>query len=270
MAAMTASRYVGAIMATVQRDARIYFSYRFRWVSQILGVFLTLTMFFYIAKLVRPGVVGPTGAYYAYLVIGILLMGVLTAALTTSTNVRVELMQGNFERIMVSPLGPIPGIISIAAFPILYSVLTSATLLTVATLVFGVPLRLAGVVPALAVTLLATLAFMAVGLFFVALLIAFKSAAGTTWAIAGFSLVSGAYFPTRLFPGWLRWLSEVQPLTPTLELVRHLLVSTPTNEPVWIELCKVLGFTAVLLPLAGLLLSLSIILSRRRGTLLEF
>ena len=262
--------YLRAILATIKRDAVIFMSYRFRFLSQVLAMLFTLTMFFYIAKLVRPDAVGPHGAYYAYAVVGIVIMSILSSALTTSELVRMELMQGNFERTLVSPLGPVAGVLAVATFPILYATFFAGAMLTLAVGLFGIPLHPLGIPPALGVAVLGAVAFACIGLLFVAALLAFKSAMGATWAIAGLSLLGGAYFPVRLFPGWIRWTSEVQPFTPAVDLLRHLLVGTRSIQPVWLELAKLGGFTVALIPVASSVLWFAIRFSRRRGTLIEY
>jgi len=262
--------YTGAIAATIRRDAAIFASYRFRIVGQVLAMLLTLTTFFYIAKLVRPDAAGPGGDYYAFAVVGIVIMAVVTSALSTSHVVQMELMQGNFERMLISPLGPVGGVIAVAAFPILYATLFAGLMLALAAGLFGIPLHPLGIPPALGVTLLAAVSFACIGLLFVAALLAFKSALGAAWAIAGLSLLGGAYFPVMLFPGWIRWTSEVQPLTPAVDLLRHVLVGTRTVQPVWLELAKLGGFTAVLVPVSSVLLWWAVGWSRRRGTITEY
>ena len=59
-----AGQYGAAMVATIRRDALIFISYRFRIVSQIIGMLFTLTIFFYIGKLVRPDAVGPRGSVF--------------------------------------------------------------------------------------------------------------------------------------------------------------------------------------------------------------
>ena len=265
-----ASYYFGAMLATIKRDAVIFASYRFRFVGQTIAMLFTLTMFFYISKLVRPGAVGSHGDYYAFAVVGIVIMAVLTSALSTSQVVRMELMQGNFERMLISPLGPVGGVVAVAAFPILYSMLFAGAMLTLAVGIFGIPVHAAGIPAALGVAVVAAVAFACIGLLFVAALLAFKSATGATWVIAGLSLLGGAYFPVKLFPGWLRWTSDVQPFTPSVDLLRHLLVGTKTVQPVWIELMKLGAFTAALIPLSIGVLWLAVGWSRRRGTITEY
>ena len=109
-----------------------------------------------------------------------------------------------------------------------------------------------------------------IGLFFVGGLLAFKSALGAVWVVAGLSLLGGAYFPLRLFPSWIRWTSDVQPFTPTVDLLRHLLIGTRTLEPVWLELVKLVGFIVVLTPTSIAVVWLAVHWSRRRGTIMEY
>lgn len=265
-----AGQYLGAVAATVRRDAAIFVSYRLRIVSQVVAMLFTLTTFYYVAKLVRPGAIGPRDQYFAYALIGILTTSILTSALTTAQVVRMELMAGNFERVLVSPMGPVWGVVAIAAFPIGYSLLFAAGMLGVAAGVFGIPVHAAGLLPAAGVLLLGALALACIGLLFVAGLLAFKAAMGATWVIAGVSLFGGAYFPLRLFPGWLRWVSEVQPFTPTVDLLRHLLVGAVPQEAVWLDLVKLGGFVAVLVPLTVVVLRLAVTVSRTRGTIMEY
>jgi ABC-2 type transport system permease protein len=262
--------YVGAVLATMKRDALIFFSYRFRIVGQVLAMFSTLLIFYYVGKLVRPDAVGPRGQYFAFAVVGIITAGVLTSALSTSQLVRMELVAGNFERVLISPLGPVWGVISVAAFPICYSTVFSSVMLGLAVLLFDVPIHVTGIGPAMGVAVLGALCLACIGLLFVAGVLAFKSSLGATWVIAGLSLLGGAYFPLKLFPGWIRWTSDVQPFTPTVDLLRHLLIGTSTLHPVWLELVKLVGFAAVLMPVAVGILWAAVRFSHRRGTILEY
>ena len=265
-----AVEYLDAVRATLKRDLAVFASYRLRFVSQVVTMLLTMTMFFYIAKLVRPGVVGPHGRYFAYVVVGIVTLSVLTAALNTSQLVRMELLTGTFERMVISPLGPVGGIVALAAFPIVYAITLAGAMLVAAAGLFAFPIHTSGIPAALAISGLGALAFTGIGLVFVASLLAFKSSMGATWAIAGLSILGGVYFPLTLFPGWVRGFANIQPFTPAVDLLRHALLATPAVQPVPVELGKLVGFTAVLMPLAITLLWQAVSLSRRRGTLFEY
>lgn len=271
MSALTVTGgYCDAICATVKRDLTIFLSYRMRVVSQMAAMLLTMTMFYYVSKLVRPGVLGPRGTYFAYVVVGIISLAALTAALNTAQLVRMELFAGTFERPIVSPLGPAGGAVALAVFPILYALALSGCMLVVAAMVYGFPVALGGIPAALGISAVAAVTFAAIGLLLVAALIAFKSAMAASWVLAGFSILGGVYFPTTLFPRWIQWLAEVQPFAPAVDLIRHFLLNTAPAHPVWEELAKLVGFTALLIPLAAIALRLAVRHSRRRGTLLEY
>ena len=264
------SDYLQAVLATVTRDARIYRTYRLRLASQILGSLLTLTVFFYVAKLARPNAVGHHASYYAFLVVGILALAIVESALNLSALVRMELVAGNFERILISPLGPIGGVMAMAVFPIVYATLLSGVTLLLAAVIYALPIHIGAIPAALVVAALGATAFAALGILFVAALIAFKSSTGPVWVIAGLGLLGGIYFPVALFPGWIRWASDVQPLTPTVDLLRHFLVGAPSIQARWLELVKLICFVVMLLPLSGVVLGQAVKLSRRHGTIMEY
>jgi len=161
-------------------------------------------------------------------------------------------------------------VVAVVAFPILYSVVLAVGTLALAALIFGISVNLANALPALGIGILGAISLGCIGLLFAAALLAFKSSMGASWVIAGLSLLGGAYFPLRLFPSWIRWVSDVQPFTPTVDLLRHLLIGTRTIDTVSIEVLKLIGFTAVLMPLSVGMLSLAIRFSRRRGTIMEY
>lgn len=267
---MVWAHYARGTLATMRRDASIYFSYRLRLAAQLLGTLLTLTIFFYVAKLVRAGAVGHGADYYQFVVVGIATLAILEAGLTVSQLVRMELVAGNFERVLLSPFGPVAGAMSMAVFPIAFATLFSGVILALADVIFGVPVHIGGIPLALVAVAFGGVAFAAIGLLFVGALLAFKSAMGATWVMAALGLLGGIYFPVKLFPGWIRWASEVQPLTPAADLLRHQLLGTPSTQAAWLELLKLAGFAAVLMPIAGAILWEAVKISRRRGTIMEY
>ena len=93
--------------------------------------------------------------------------------------------------------------------------------------VFGFPVRLSGIPPALAVACAwrpwrspasACCSWPA--------LLAFKSSAGRHVGHRGAQHPGRGVLPGRLFPGWIRWVSEVQPFTPA----RRPAASSPARD----------------------------------------
>lgn len=267
-----AGAYLTAGLGLVKRDALIFFSYRFRWISQLVQLILSLTLFFYISRLLRAGGGAAADEYYAFAVVGILVLQVLTATMgLMPIALRQELVAGTFERLVVSPFGAVGSIASMTVFPFFSSLVTGAGAVAFAAVVFGLPLQWSTAALAIPVVALAALSFAPFGMLLAAAVIAVKQAgAGATYVITFFSLVGGFFFPVALLPGWIQWTSEVQPFTPTLDLLRHLLVATPLRESATLSVVKLIAFPIVLFPLAVLMLNSAMRLTRRRGTISEY
>jgi ABC-type polysaccharide/polyol phosphate export permease len=73
-----------------------------------------------------------------------------------------------------------------------------------------------------------------------------------------------------ILPAAVRWISDVQPLTPALELTRHELVGAAISGSAWGAVAKLAGFAIVLMPLSILAISSAIRICRARGTLIEY
>jgi ABC-2 type transport system permease protein len=232
---------------------------------------VSLTLFYYVSRLVSSKQVGSPDDYYAFVVVGLIIFGVLTSTLSTPVaTLRAELQAGTFERMVLSPFGPVRAIASLLLFPLTLALVVAIFSLAFAGIVFGLELHWSTVPLAIPAAALGALAFAPFGLAMTALVVVFKQTnAGATLVITGVTLLAGVYFPVTLLPGWIQWASEVQPFTPAVDLLRNLLVDTPLRDSVPVELLKLIGFTAVTLPLSLLALQAAVRLSRRRGTIIE-
>lgn len=263
---------VNAGLAVVKRDFKLALSYRLRFATQLLSVFFSLTLFYYLSRLVQVPVFESHDAYYAFAVVGLIILQVLNSTLASPPgSLRQELVAGTFERIVLSPFGAVGGAISMMVFPFVYALVTGIAMLGFASLVFGLDVAWATVPLVIPVAALGALSFAPFGVALLAMVLVVKQvASGTTWIIAGISLIAGLYFPVTYLPDWIEWASDVQPFTPAVELMRNLLVGTELTDPVWLDVGRMAGFAVVLLPLSVWTLKKAIRTSRRRGTIIEY
>jgi ABC-2 type transport system permease protein len=266
-----ATLWFDAMWAIIRRDAILFVSYRSQLVAQFLGPLFTITLFYYISHLLTAKTIHSPGGYFGFVIIGLVIVQILTISIgVMPVMVRQELVSGTIERFLVSAHGPINGIIGTMLFPLINALFSGILMLTLATVVFGLPIASTAVL-AIPVALLGTLAFMPFAFFLVALVMAFKQAASASqFIVAGIAIVGGLYFPVTVLPGWIRWTSDVQPFTPATDLLRHLLINTQLVHPAAVELLKLVGFIAVLLPAGVLLLRASIRYGQRSGTIAEY
>lgn len=260
-----------AFFAMIERDTRVYLSYRTRLVSQVLTSVFSLTLFYYVSRLVRVNGFASPDSYFAFVVVGIALIGVLYSCFSVSDTVRQELVAGTFERLMLSPFGAVRSVIAMALFPLLFSFVLAAITLTVGWAIFGLSLHWSTVPWAIPAMGLALTAFLPFGLAFAAMTVVMKQGnIGTSWVIALISIVGGLYFPISLLPGWAQTASEIQPFTPATESLRHLLVNAPETTSLGVAIVKLIAFAAILLPTSIWCLGKSIEVGQRRGTIIEY
>jgi ABC-2 type transport system permease protein len=263
--------WADATWGVVRRDAIVFATYRTQVLTMIVGTLFQLTIFYYIAQLLHARTFATSTAYFAFVVVGMAIMQSLVTTLgLTPAQVRQELVAGTMERFLVSPFGAGNGIVAMMVFPTLWSLLMGTIMLALAALVFGLPL-VATAPLAVPVALLGALSFMPFTLAVVAVVVVFKQAtAGTQFLISGIAIVGGLYFPSALLPGWIRWTRQVQPFSPAADLLRHLLVGSPLQQSVAVDLAKLVGFGLILFPLALLALRRAIRFGQRRGTIIEY
>ena len=258
--------------AILKRDALIFLSYRGRFFSQVFAGFFSVAVFYYVSRLVTAHTFRSSDQYFAYVVVGLATFGILTSTLVTlPADIRQELLAGTFERIMLSPFGAVWAIVSMTFFPFVMALTGGLVTLTLARAAFGMPIHWSTAPFAIPVVMLGALTFVPFGLFAAAAAIAVKQAAvGVGLIVTGISFFGGVFFPVTLLPGWIEWTAKVQPFTPTLELLRHLLIGTAMTESQSAALLKMSLFAAVLLPPAIALVSFAIRFAQRRGTIIEY
>lgn len=269
---MTAIRELGVgAVAVMRRDLQTAVSYRFRFVSGILTAFFSLTLFYYVSRLVRVEQFASPDAYYGFVVAGLVILQVLQSLVVgPSASVRTELVAGTFERLALSPYGAVRAVVAGMLFPFAYALAMSAVMLAFAAVAFDLPVTWSTAPLALPVFVLGALAFAPFGLLLVAAVLLFKQTVGAAWVMAAITLVAGFYFPVTLLPDWIRWASDVQPFTPAVDLLRNLLIGIPLQDPAWSEVARLAAFAAVLLPLSGIALAGAVRIIRRQGRLLEY
>lgn len=267
----TVRRHILLSGAIVRRDLLLAWSYRAQFVTGVFSGFISLAVFYYISQLVRVPEFN-SSEYFAFAAIGILIFTIVNATLQLpQASLRQELVAGTFERILLAPWGSAAAIVSMLIYPTLYALVTTGGLLCIAAVVFGLELQLSTAPLAIPVAVIGLLAISPFGILLLAIMIVSKrTPPGANYIIAGLSLVAGLYFPVALLPGWIRWTSDVQPLTPTVELLRGTLSGQPLADPAWVLIATLLVFALVFLPITIWGLRRALNISRRRGTILEF
>ena len=263
--------YFDAAVAIIRRDWTVFKTYRTQVISTPLSLFISMCLFYYVSRLISVSAYGSSDQYFAFIVSGMLILVVLQSTLMVAMAVRGELVAGTFERVLLSPFGSVAGVASMMLFPFVSAVVSATFVLIVAALVFELPVQWSSAALAYPLAALGAGAFAAVGMMFSASVLIFKrmvSGAGLVLVLISFT--SGVYFPVALLPGWIEWLSDVQPFTPTIQLMRHVLMGADVPGDAWLLVLKIVGFVAVMVPLGLLAIAGATRLGQRTGTIIEY
>jgi ABC-2 type transport system permease protein len=260
------------VAAMVRRDAAIFLSYRTRLFTIGFSSVFSLVLFHFISQLVRAPSLGGPKEYFAFVVVGLVIVQMLTSVIVLpGMTLRQELVAGTFERLATSPAGAAGSMLSLIAFPLAFAIVDGALTIVIASAFFGLDVQWSTAALAIPYGALGILAFLPFGLLVLAAsLVTKQTNVGTGIVVSVISIVSGVYFPTTLLPNWLSWAPAVQPFTPAIELMRHALVGTPLTDAMGLDLARLVGAIVLLIPPGLYALRASVQFGRRRGTILEY
>ncbi|MFE3199948.1 ABC transporter permease [Embleya sp. NPDC059237] len=177
---------------------------------------------------------GPSGgrdAYVNYVVPGVVLMTVATAAQGTAISVSIDMTEGIVARFRTMAIARVSVLTGHVLGSLIQTLLGIAAVVGVALLVgfeptadFGAWLGAIGVL----VLIILALTWLAVALAMLA-----KSVAGASNMLTPLMVLpmtGSGFVPTASMPGGLKWFAEYQPFTPFIETLRGLLMGTPIGN----------------------------------------
>ncbi len=108
----------------------------------MLRSLLAVALFYYISRLVTVAPFHGPDAYFAFAVVGLVIMQLMLSTLNALPGrVRHEVVAGTFERFVVSPFGATLAVISLSVFPLVLALVSGALTIAFAAGVFGMPVR---------------------------------------------------------------------------------------------------------------------------------
>jgi ABC-2 type transport system permease protein len=253
------------------KDFRIAWSYRLAFVMGVLATAYGLVSFNFISKVVGTG--GPVGSpeeYFQFVVVGLALSGVLRAATSSvGNNTRRDQVEGTLEVLATQPVSTFSIGLAWSAWPVLEAMVDGLiTLIVAIPLGFSVDPNWPAVICSL---VLSAVVFLGIGFLGAAAVLAWQQGNSLTGVVVVvMTLVSGAVFPTSVLPDWLHPLTVISPLTYSLDAMRGAIVDGQSITDIGKDLLVLVGWAAVLLPLAVGVLNAAFGFARRRGSLARF
>jgi ABC-2 type transport system permease protein len=266
---------VAVMAAFLRRDLREALTYKFSFLSSLVGIVLSSATFYFVAKLVPAGTpsLGPFGGdYFSFAVVGVAFAGLLGMFQEgLASVVRSAQTSGTLEALLVTPV-PVPVILfGSSLYALLFQIFRTALHLGVALAFFGLALGRINAAGVAAVGLLTVLCFLSVGVLSASFVLVYKMGNPFSWILGTVSgLLGGVVFPVALLPTWIRWVSSLLPVTYALDGMRKSLLASAPFAAILPDVAALAAFDALLLPLSLVVFRLAVRKAKKDGTLAHY
>jgi ABC-2 type transport system permease protein len=264
---------IAKLGAFLRRDFLVALSYRFSFVSDIVGLVSQALMFYFVGLMVDPSKLPSYGgsqvSYLEFVAIGIALSVFLHVGLVrVGTAVRGEQLMGTLESVLMTPTATGTIQLGSVVFDLIYVPLRTALFLVAIAVVFGLHFDVSGIPPAAAV-LLAFIPFVwGLGVASAAMTLTFRRGANiATLALTMVAALSGAYFPLTLLPDWLADVARLNPIALAIDGMRDALLAGGSWDSVAPGLALLVPLSVLSLLLGVVAFRLAVRRERSRGTL---
>lgn len=268
------------VWAFLTRDFKIYWTYRFWVIFDVIDVIILVATYFFVAQIITPTQLisegYSTGDYFTFAMIGIAFSQYVQNSVHGLTEgIRDEQWTGTIETILSSPTNYRVYLLGASAFRFLYG-----TIILIGALSLG--LLLGGRVIATPATLLTAVIFaallvsghLAIGAMSAGIVVMIKRGDPIAWGFTWLTqLVSGVFYPLGLLPWYLKWVGFALPLTYSLDGLRRALMNGETifgSSVIQTDLVALTLFLVVMVPLSLQVFARAYRRAQRQGTLGQY
>ena len=263
-------------LAFLKRDFLLDISYKFSFLLQVAGIFVSSLTFFFLSRLVGAGVANQMepygGNYFSFVLIGIAFTDYLSVSLGGfSSQIRSAQIMGTLEALLVTPTSVSTILFSSTLYDFFFTSIRVIAYLVIGVLIFGMDLHLVSLPAFFVVMILTILAFAGIGLLSAAFIIVFKQGSPISWVMGTASgLLGGVFYPISVLPSWLIPFANLLPITHALEAMRQVLLKGAPFSAIYHQIFILSVFVVILLPLGLLAFRYGLKLARKEGSLIHY
>ncbi len=269
------------IWAFIKRDFLTEVSYRAAFVIQFSGIVFSILIWFFISRIVPPGIAELHGYdYFPWVLIGIAFTSYLNTALNSfARKIRSEQLTGTLEAMLVTPTRTPIVIFASSAWDFVFSSLRVVAYLFIGAFFFGISIHLSSLLPFIIVLILTILSFSGIGILSASFILYFKKGDPINFFITSvMTLLGGAIFPVEIMPRYLpdyigpfmMKLSYFLPITYSLRAIREALLKGASLEMLGGEILALVLFALIIVPLSLLAARFAIRKAKEEGSLIQY
>ena len=264
------------IKAVFLRDFRFQISYKLSYFTELFFAFLLIFFLFFLSNsfnFAEESMYSKfKGDFFLYSVTGFSIVNLMGQCYgSVINNLRESQSFGYIEEMYTSD----NKFIFLCIAPVFYAFVKSSIRLII---IFGISWYLAGsilnifnLILLLALCFITLIGFIGISLFGISIILVFKKGDYLSLIFIGGSfLISGAIYPNEVLPEILIKISEVLPLTHTLELTRDLLILENSSSLNYISMLKLISLSSLYLVCGYTVAIKSLKYARKKGIFSDY
>jgi ABC-2 type transport system permease protein len=262
--------------AILKKEFLSAISYRFDFLFRILSIWLSIFIYYFLAKLINPALSKELarygGNYFSFVIIGTAFSGYLDVGLDSFSNaIREAQLMGTLEAVLVTRTRFTLILLYQALWNFFFASLHVILYVGFAFLFFGPRPENPDWLAAIVILLLTILAFSALGILSGSFILVFKKGTPVNWLIYNFSrLLGGVYYPVTLLPLWCQKFAALLPITYSLEGIRLALIRGHSLMDLRPQVVALVVFIIILFPASILCFNAAFERARKDGTLSHY
>jgi ABC-2 type transport system permease protein len=266
---------VRKVLALVRARWLVALSYRLDTFFSFVSLIVAIVPLYFVSHALQPlmtkAIHVEAPEYFGFLMIGIITFTFVQVSVSELHGVlSAEIGTGSFEALVATPTR-LPALLAgMVGQAFTMTTIRALFLLTFAW-ALGAHVIWARGLAAAAVLVLIIMAYLPLGVFAAALVLAFRTTGPFPSAVMGISaLMGGVYYPTSVIPSWLERVSMFVPLTYGLRSLRRALLDGAPIAASARDLAVLAGFAIVLLIVSMAAFAGALRYARHAGTLAQY
>jgi len=251
-------------------------SYRLAFAIDLVGTFLEIALFYFIAVLIGKSTdnyfILENYSYFSFLLVGIAFTKFTNNGMRSfSHKIQDYQITGTLEAMLSTPTPIYKILFSSVLWQHLYMIFITIMYFLIGFTFFGLTLNNANWLTACCILFLTITSFGSLGIMAASFIMFYKRGDPVLWLFGIISSVlGGVYFPVKILPEWLQSISNYLPITYVLKAMRKALFQRATLAEIAPQIIALLLFSFVLMPLSLMFFNRSVRNAKKAGTLTHF
>jgi len=263
-------------LAFLKRDFLMALSYKLPFMMQLLGIFFSVFIFYYVSLFVNVGKNGLLekygGSYFTFLLVGIAFSDFfLTSTNSFAEEIRKGQLFGTLEALLTTPLSAVEILLYSSSYNYCFSAVRLLAYFIFGSIFLPLPIIKINFLLVSVVFLLSLLSFWGIGMLSASFVMVFKQSSPIKWLLGSATgLLGGVFYPKEVLPDSLKIISNLLPITHAVEALRLTLLNRAGLGDIWHQIIALFFLSSIIFPLGIYSFKFGLKVAKQNGSLLHY